>query len=187
MTEPPPPRHVPGPPGLALRRVECPDLAWYRDLYRRVGSEWLWSSRLVMPDEELARTLHHPAVELHALSLDGRDAGFVELDRREPPDVELSFFGVTAELIGQGAGRWLMARALELAWRHRPRRFWLHTCTLDHPGALAFYQRSGFKPYRRAIEVADDPRLAGHLPLTAAPWLPLIAGAVDPPPAARPG
>lgn len=174
MTAPPPPRPVPDLPHLALRRVERPELAWYRDLFRRVGAEWLWASRLVLSDVDLARTLHDPLIELHALAADGRDEGILELDRREPPDVELSFFGLTPALTGQGAGRWLMSRALELAWGHAPRRLWLHTCTLDHPAALAFYQRSGFRPYRRAVEIADDPRLTGHLPATAAAWLPLI-------------
>ena len=45
---------------------------------------------------------------------------------------------------------------LEEVWSRNPRRVWLHTCTLDHPAALGFYVKHGFRPYRRAIEVADD-------------------------------
>ena len=175
MTEPPPaPRPPTGIAGFGLRRVERPDLAWYRDLYRRVGADWLWFDRLVRADDEVARIIGHPLVEVHALSHDGGDHGLLELDRRDPPDIELAYFGVTPELTGRGAGRWLMDRALELAWRHRPRRFWLHTCTLDHPAALPFYLHSGFRPYRRAVEVADDPRLIGLAPRDSAGWLPLI-------------
>ena len=33
-----------------LRRVETPALDWYRDLFRRVGEDWLWISRARMPD-----------------------------------------------------------------------------------------------------------------------------------------
>jgi GNAT superfamily N-acetyltransferase len=176
MTEPPPPppRTPPEPPGLALRRVERPDLGWYRNLFRRIGADWLWFGRLVMADDEVRDVIGHPAVEVYALTRDGHDEGLLELDRREPPDIELAYFGVTPALTGQGAGRWLMERALELAWRHRPRRFWVHTCTLDHPGALPFYVRTGFRPYRRAVEVADDPRLIGLAPRDSASWLPLI-------------
>lgn len=174
MTAPPPPRPVPDLPGLSLRRVERPDLAWYRDLYGRVGAEWLWFSRFLMPDAKLEAILHDPLVEVHALARDGIDQGLLELDRREPPDIELAYFGLTADLVGTGAGRWLMAQAIELAWAHRPRRFFVHTCTLDHPAALAFYTRSGFVPYARAVEIADDPRVLGVLPETAAAWLPLI-------------
>ena len=176
MIEPPPVRPVPELAGLALRRVAEPDLDWYRGLFRRIGTDWLWFGRLALSDDEVLATIRHPMVEVYALMQDGQDEGLLELDRREPPDIELAYFGVTPELTGQGAGRWLMDRALELAWRHRPRRFWVHTCTLDHPGALAFYVRSGFRPYRRAVEVADDPRLLGLAPRESARWLPLIEG-----------
>jgi hypothetical protein len=54
-------------------------------------------------------------------------------------------------------------------------RLWVHTCSLDHPRALGFYLRSGFKPYKRAVEIADDPRLKGYLPLAAAPQMPPLA------------
>jgi GNAT superfamily N-acetyltransferase len=174
MTEHPAPRPVPPGQGLSLRRVEKPDLAWYRDLFCRVGADWLWFSRLVMPEEEVLATIRHSLVEVHALSRDGRDEGLLELDRRAGPDIELAYFGLTPAMVGTGAGRWLMSRAIELAWRHAPRRFVVHTCSLDHPAALPFYVRSGFRAYKRAVEVADDPRLVGALPASAAPWLPLI-------------
>ena len=108
-----------------------------------IGEDWLWFSRLRLTDEELARVIRHPRVEVWVLSRDGVDVGLLELDRRTPGDVELLFFGLAPELVGGGAGRFLMERAIEIAWSTAPRRFWLHTCTLDHPAALAFYRRSG--------------------------------------------
>ena len=113
-------------------------------------------------------------VEVHALVHDGRDEGLLELDFRERGQCELAFFGVTAELIGSGAGRWQMNRALELAWSRPVRRVWVHTCTFDHPAALAFYQRSGFRAFRRQIEIVDDPRLDGTAPRSAARHVPII-------------
>jgi GNAT superfamily N-acetyltransferase len=77
-------------------------------------------------------------------------------------------------LIGTGAARFLMNRALEFAWRSGVQRVWVHTCTFDHPSAVAFYQRSGFRPFRRQIEVADDPRLDGTAPRDAARHVPVI-------------
>jgi GNAT superfamily N-acetyltransferase len=174
MTARPAPRSVSAAPGLSLRRVEQPDLAWYRDLYRRVGADWLWFSRLVMPDDEVRAAISDPRVEVYALTHEGRDEGLLELDLREPPDVELAYFGLAPSMVGRGAGRWLMAQAVELAWRHAPRRFWVHTCSLDHPRALPFYVRSGFRAYKRAVEIADDPRLIGLAPRESAGWLPLI-------------
>jgi GNAT superfamily N-acetyltransferase len=157
-----------------LRRVDMPPLDWFRDLYRRVGEEWLWFSRMRMPDAELAAIIHSPLVEVYALEHEGRDEGLLELDFREAGQCELAFFGVTAKLIGSGAGRWLMNRALKLAWSRPVGRVWVHTCTFDHPAALAFYQRSGFRAFRRQIEVADDPRLDVTAPRDVARHVPVI-------------
>lgn len=167
----------PGPPGpWTLRRVERPGLDWYRGLYDRIGRDWLWVSRLKLSDAELTAILHSPGVEVYALTVEGRDEGLLELDFRTPGACELAFFGVTPALVGRGAGRFLMNRAIEIAWAQPIRRFWVHTCTLDHPAALAFYQRSGFRPFRRQVEVLDDPRLTGLVPLDTAPHIPLIDG-----------
>jgi GNAT superfamily N-acetyltransferase len=157
-----------------LRRVETPALEWFRDLYRRVGEEWLWFSRTRMSDDELAAIIQAPLVEVYALVHEGRDEGLLELDFREAGQCELSFFGVTAKMIGSGAGRWLMNRALELSWSRPIARVWVHTCTLDHPSAVAFYQRSGFRAFRRQIEIADDPRLDGTASRAAAKHVPII-------------
>jgi len=59
-------------------------------------------------------------------------------------------------------------------WARPIGRFWVHTCTLDHPNALAFYIRSGFEPIERQVEIAEDPRIAGILPREVAPQIPLI-------------
>jgi GNAT superfamily N-acetyltransferase len=163
------------PPGAwTLRRVETPGLDWYRDLHRRVGEEWLWFARLRMNDHELAAIIQSPLVEVHALVQDGRDEALLELDFREAGRCELVYFGVTAKLIGGGAARWLMNRALERAWSRPVTRFWVHTCTFDHPAAVAFYQRSGFRAFRRQIEIADDPRLDGTAPRGVARHVPII-------------
>jgi RimJ/RimL family protein N-acetyltransferase len=175
MRAPPAPRPVPPRPDLHLDRIERVDLARYRELFRRVGQEWLGFSRILVPDERLAEIVHDPRIELWVLSRSGQDIGLLELDRREPGDVELSFFGLVADAVGGGAGRLMMDRAIERAFAEPGvRRFWLHTCTFDHPAALAFYIRSGFTPYARSVEVADDPRVLGLVPREVAPWLPII-------------
>ena len=173
LTERPAPRSDPPGP-WTLRRVEFPGLDWFRDLYRRVGEEWLWFSRLQMTDAELAAIVQSPSVEVYALVLDCRDEGLLELNFRSAGQCEIGMFGVTANLIASGAGRRLMNRALELAWARPVTRVWLHTCTFDHPSALAFYQRSGFRAFRRQVEIADDPRLDGTAPRDAARHVPVI-------------
>ena len=146
----------------------------YLPLYRLVGSDWMWFSRLAMPREKLESILQSPQVEAYVLRQDSRDAGLLELDFREAGQCELAFFGLAPLAIGTGAGRYLMEQAIARAWAKPIRRLWVHTCSFDHPQALGFYQRSGFRPYQVMVEVHDDPRLDGHLPRAASPHVPLI-------------
>lgn len=175
------PVHVPGAGGGAvapanLRRVARPTVAWYRDLYIRVGGPWLWYSRLELSEPALEAIIHHPDVCIWALGGgEGQDVGLLELDFRSEGECELAFLGLTPDAIGQGAGRQLMQVAMAEAWARPIERFWVHTCTLDHPAALGFYIRSGFVPYKRAIEMAVDPRLSGVLPGSLAPGVPVLA------------
>lgn len=174
MRERPRPRMIPQAP-FRLARWNTPSGDKYRALFRRVGEPWLWFSRLVMPEPELLRIIHDPAVEIYAVQdLRGIEIGMLELDFRKAGEVEIGFLGLVPELTGKGHGGWLMAQALSIGWRKDITRIWVHSCTLDHPGALGFYRRHGFVPFERAIETFADPRLAGILPREAAPHIPLL-------------
>ena len=66
--------------------MEAPELDWFRDLYRRIGEEWLWFSRLQMANAELAAMIQSPQVEIHALVHDGRDEGKMRRARNRLAD-----------------------------------------------------------------------------------------------------
>lgn len=169
----------PGDENFALTPWKEASIEAFRDLFRRVGQDWLWHSRLHMADEKLRSILDHTDVDLYRLMLGDNVLGVLELDFREQKQCELSFFGLVPEAIGKGAGRYLINRAIDLAW-HRDaakapiERFWVHTCTFDHPNALRFYQNAGFVPYAFMVEVQDDPRLTGHLPRHVGQHVPLL-------------
>lgn len=176
MTQTPALRPVPDMPGLTLERLGAADTERFRALFRAVGRDNMWFSRLFMTEEALAGIIGDANVHCHALVKDGEDIGILELDFREHAQCELSFFGVIPSAVGTGAGRWLMNEAITQAWARPISRLWVHTCTFDHPNAVAFYQRSGFRPYQVMVEVHRDPRLTGHLPRDASPGAPLIEG-----------
>ena len=56
-----------------------------------VGEPWLWFSRAVMADDELAEILGDPEVEAYALNDGSADVGLLELDFRPEGEVELAF------------------------------------------------------------------------------------------------
>ena len=171
MTEPP---SGPVPQAtLRLRRIK-PTLDDYRALFRKIGAPWLWFSRLAMADPELEAIIGDPKVDLFEIAAVEAVVGMLELDFRQAGQCEIAFVGLVPEVSGQGHGKWLLAEAVRRAWREGVTRVHVHTCSLDHPAALAAYVRAGFVPVRRAIERFTDPRLAGILSADAAPQVPLL-------------
>ena len=168
MTDPP---ALPDPaPDVVLEPPTVMGVGAYRRLFRAVGEAWLWYERLELDDDALAAVLADPGIEVRRLRRAGAVVGFSELDRRDPTDVEVLYLGVVPDAIGAGLGRVLMTETLRVAWRPETARVWLHTCTLDHPGAVAFYEAAGFRRYDDVAVIDDDPRATGTLPPTAG-WL----------------
>ncbi|MFZ4109852.1 MAG: GNAT family N-acetyltransferase [Polymorphobacter sp.] len=180
MLAPPTPT---GPMKSALKLEHWPapvDRDRYRMLFRRIGQEWLWRGRLVMADATLAAVLDAETTEVHvATRRDGPAVGLLELDFTVAGEFEIAYFGLVPGMIGNGHGAWLMAHALRIGWAggvaKRPvGRGWLHTCDLDHPSALSFYQREGFRPFARSVEIYADPRAEGIYPPGSAPRIPRL-------------
>ena len=171
-------RPVPSPVSaspLRLTRWNEPDLAKYRILFRRVGTPWLWFSRLVMEETELLAILHDPQVEIYpVLDPRGIEVGLLELDFRREERCEITFMALVPQLTGQGLGGWLLGQATMLGWRKDIKRMTVHTSSADDPRALPLYRKNGFEPVRRAIETFGDPRLLGILDKGAAPHIPVI-------------
>ncbi len=151
-----PQRVVPLPrEGLAVVHARKPTVAYYRFLYDAVGGDYEWTSRKKLSDAALAALLLDPRNEVYVLMADGVPAGFAELDRRVEDEIELVQFGLMGEFIGQGLGRYFLQWAIDKAWSYAPRRFWLHTCTKDHPAALPNYLKGGFAIYKEEVKDED--------------------------------
>ena len=144
---------------VTVQRAERPTVSFYRYLYDTVGADWDWYERRRLSDDALAAIIHDDAVEVYVLRVRGTPVGYAELDRRVEGEVEIAYFGLVPDYIGRGLGPALLDWALERAWSYRPRRVWLHTCSLDHPKALAVYRRAGFEVYDREVISAEiEPR-----------------------------
>ena len=135
------------PAGVEVRRAVRPTVSFYRYLYDTVGGGWTWSGRRLMDDETLAANVQDPKVEVNVLWVEGVPAGLMELDLRALPEIELLYFGLMPDFIGRGFGRFALGWTVDRAWSFRPSRFWVHTCDLDHPNALATYRKAGFEVY----------------------------------------
>lgn len=132
------------PPGFVVRQEETCDPDLYRELYERVGADYHWRDRRGWSDDRLAAHLETPDIAVWTLRQGAAPLGFFELMRHADGSVEIAYFGLMPAGIGHGLGRAFLTKAVDVAWRPVPTRVWLHTCTLDHPAALANYLARGF-------------------------------------------
>lgn len=133
---------------LRLTRQAPCAVALYRTLYDQVGRAHRWTDRTQWSEERLAAHLALPQIDVWVLHEGDIPAGFFELARHDDGSVEIAYFGLTPAMIGRGVGKWLLATAVQEAWKLAPTRVWLHTCTLDHPSAMANYVARGFVPFK---------------------------------------
>jgi GNAT superfamily N-acetyltransferase len=125
------------------------DWRFNRDLYLRVGERWDWVDKRPWMDEQWKK---YAAAELRTFAgyYDDALVGYYELRRDMEGGIEIAYFGLLPEWIGQGLGGALLTSAIEGAWRMEPNtsRVWVHTCNRDHPQALANYQARGMIVYK---------------------------------------
>ena len=139
-----------------VRHIPNPGAELYRECYRTVGKDYHWRDRWDWTDDEIARHLATPGITLHVAQLDGRFVGWYELRRVvEDDSVEIAYFGLAVQFIGRGFGGDLLSRTIASAWDWGARRVWVHTCTLDHPSALANYQSRGLVIYDDQTHTQD--------------------------------
>ena len=143
------------PDSVTIDRLVQPSVPAYLELYNGVGQDFAWTDRNRMDPDELLNLIQHPQNVIHRLRVAGRTAGFSELDLRDPGNVELVYFGLFPDFIGQGLGKFFLTWTLQFAWASKPRRVWVHTCDLDHPAALPNYLRAGFEVFH--TEQIDQP------------------------------
>jgi GNAT superfamily N-acetyltransferase len=130
------------------REAECPPALW-RTLYADVGRQYNWVDRLAWTDEDITRFLSDPALELWILRVEDAIAGYFELRKDADGAVEIAYFGLMPDFVGQGLGKYLLTRAVERAWERGATRVWLHTSSLDHSSALPNYLARGFSVWKQ--------------------------------------
>jgi len=146
--------------GLEIRKAEIPSPEFNRFLYTAVGGDWYWIDRLNWTYQQWLEWVDRPELQTWVAYVSGTPAGYFQLEAQPQGNVEIAYLGLLPQFIGKGLGGHLLTVATEKAWQMGPSRVWVHTCTLDHPGALANYRARGFRVFReetQAKDIPDDP------------------------------
>lgn len=144
------PRRTSQPNVRVAKKTDCsPEFLAY--LYAEVGRDYRWVDRLPWTPEETRAYLADPAVSVWLLTVASQLAGYFELRRdaaSSTSSTEIAYFGLLGPFLGRGLGAHMLTEAVECAWADGARRVWLHTCSFDHPGAIANYQGRGFTVFK---------------------------------------
>ena len=139
-----------------VRKVEIPVPSLNHYFFVHVGRRWRWYSRLAWTFDDWKAWAARRAVSTWMGLHRGAPFGYIELEKQRA-DVELSFIGLLPQFYGQGLGGFLLSEAIRIAWEQASERVWVHTCTLDHPHALANYLARGFTIYKQETKQEQIP------------------------------
>jgi len=149
MFEAPAGNSLAAPPQVQVEPANTMSSSQYREIYNEVGAPWLWYERSDLSDAALDPLIQDPAVSIFTLQCGGEIAGFTELRKGDEKDLQILYFGLRPKWIGKGLGTFFLDWTVRYAFARKPERLWVHTCSLDHPRALATYHKVGFSTFRQ--------------------------------------
>jgi ribosomal protein S18 acetylase RimI-like enzyme len=123
----------------------------YLKIYKRVGTQVNWDSRLKLSESQLTNVLSSP-INCLILLMDGnQQLGMCEFTATNQ-QVELTHFGLVPEMQGRRLGYAFLSNSLDLIWQPKPSRVWLHTDEWDSPAAQILYKKAGFRIFDQRLE-----------------------------------
>ena len=76
-------------------------------------------------------------------------AGYFELIlHTDKNEVEIAYLGLLEEYQNKKLGSYLLSAAIKNSFKEKPKRVWVHTCSLDHKNALNNYIARGMKVFK---------------------------------------
>ena len=146
--------HLPLGSTASLLKAKEPPAWYFLSLYDAVGRDYAWEDMFSWEEPRLKDWLQAESMTLYTLVEDGFPQGFFMLDDQGEGVVDLAYFGMVPEAVGRALGGYLLKTAILTAWDNPDcKTLTVNTCTLDHPRALALYQKNGFTPIRREDRV----------------------------------
>ena len=134
--------------GVTVCECEIKQFQFNKFLYDLVGSAWRWTDKRSWSDAQWKAYAENDNLRTWVAYRRGAPAGYYELHRQKDGNVEIAYFGLAPRFIGEGIGGYFLSHAITSAWSwDGTKRVWVHTCTLDHPGALPNYQARGMTIY----------------------------------------
>ena len=133
-----------------IKMVEPSDFQLNKFFYKNVGKDHHWVDRLVWTDKQWIDYVSDRNIKTYILKNNDDLAGYFELIFHESlNEVEIAYLGLLKEYHNQKIGSFLLSSAIKKAFSEKPKRVWVHTCSLDHKNALNNYLSRGMKIFKK--------------------------------------
>jgi len=118
--------------------------------YKNVGKKHQWVDRLVWTEKQWIDYVSNKRVRTYILKNKDDLAGYFELIlHKDINEIEIAYLGLLEEYQNKKLGSYLLSSAIKKSFLQKPKRVWVHTCSLDHKNALRNYISRGMKVFKK--------------------------------------
>ena len=129
--------------------VDPVDFQLNKFFYKNIGKNHHWVDRLVWTEKQWIDYVSNKNVKTYVLKISDDLAGYFELNlHSEKNEVEIAYLGLLEEYHNKKLGSYLLSNAIKNSFLNKPKRVWVHTCSLDHKNALNNYIARGMKIFK---------------------------------------
>jgi len=129
--------------------VDPVDFQLNKFFYKNIGKNHRWIDRLVWTERQWIEYVSDKDVKTYVLKNEKDLAGYFELNLHpKKNEVEIAYLGLLEEYHNKKLGSYLLSIAIKNSFLNKPKRVWVHTCSLDHKNALNNYIARGMKIFK---------------------------------------
>ena len=133
----------------SVNLVNPVDFQLNKFFYKNIGKNHHWVDRLVWTEKQWIDYVSNKDVKTYVLKISNDLAGYFELNlHSEKNEVEIAYLGLLEEYQNKKLGSYLLSNAIKNSFLNKPKRVWVHTCSLDHKNALNNYIARGMKIFK---------------------------------------
>ena len=137
-----------------IQIVKPVDFQLNKFFYKMVGKKHNWVDRLVWTDKQWSDYTSNKKIKKYILKKKKDLAGYFELIlHKDKNEVEIAYLGLLQEYHNQKLGSYLLSSAIKSSFLEKPKRVWVHTCSLDHKNALNNYLSRGMKVFKKELVI----------------------------------
>ena len=134
--------------GYSVQIIEPEDFQLNKFFYKNIGKNHHWIDRLIWTEKKWIEYVSDEKVKTYVLKKANELAGYFELIIHTN-EVEIAYLGLLEEYQNKKLGSFLLSSAIKNSFLKKPKRVWVHTCSLDHKNALNNYIARGMKIYKK--------------------------------------